>query len=191
MKQGARVTVAPALAYIRKGKSGMKQCLTVLKNSGYYFLKIVIAILLVLLVVNFPTVLILRGVVYDEFTQDCILVCVDLVMEIAILVIGFCFDWKDTRESLRYYLLPCAIVFPVHFLISLINGFYPYTAGQQVSTLGMMITGLQSGNYGTIYSPGQVPTSTYVLVYLGMTLLRIGAIVLAYYISRKKKAKAI
>lgn len=110
------------------------------------------------------------------------------LVEIGIIVLLFYKKkYNDRNISKRDFLMPLTIALPIHFLISLINGFYHYTAGAFVSELGYMWGYAIVG--GVHYDKSTLPLWPNLVLTPFHIAMIIGAVLLGYTLADKKQKK--
>ena len=95
--------------------------------------------------------------------------------------------YNDRNISKRDFLMPLTIALSIHFLISLINGFYHYTAGAFVSELGYMWGYSIVG--GVHYDKSTLPLWPNLVLTPFHIAMIIGAVLLGYALADKKQKK--
>ena len=105
-------------------------------------------------------------------------------------IIAFLFykkKYNDKYITKNEFLKPLTVALPLHFLVSLINGFYHYTAGAFVSELGFMWGSALVG--GEQYDKSKVPLWPNLVLTPFHLAMIIGAVWLGFYLADKKQRK--
>ena len=105
-------------------------------------------------------------------------------------IIAFLFykkKYNDKYITKNEFLKPLTVALPLHFLVSLINGFYHYTAGAFVSELGLMWGMAIVG--GVHYDKSSIPLWPNLVLTPFHLAMIIGAVWLGFYLADKKQRK--
>ncbi len=143
------------------------------------------ASILVSMLISLLFVIPIRFFVDKEMVESCIFVVLGFVLELA--AITYCFykektDFKDV--GLKNFVLPCIVGVFFHFILSLFNGFYMYTAGISVSELGILWQSIASEIL--IRDMREVEIFRLIIPFMVVLIFRIGAVFLGYYFGKNK-----
>ncbi len=158
-----------------------------IKRGFLYYLWIQASILLVTFVFMGP-IHILIGFFSKGNLRNVISAIIGIVLELAVcMVFFFKYKYDDKRINLNEFLKPAFFAFPIHFLVSLANGFYAYTAGWGVSEFGSLWGQVIIGE--NVIDKRKLPLWPNIIVFLIMLTLILGAMVLAYKMAEIKHDK--
>ncbi|MBR6572206.1 MAG: hypothetical protein IKK77_00605 [Clostridia bacterium] len=144
----------------------------------------IFASMLILLLFMTP----IRFVVENEIIQLWIFAALGFVIEI--IAITYCFykekiDFKTV--GFLDFISPCIIGVFLHFVLSYLNGFHMYTAGASVSESGILWQSYVSEIL--ITDMREVALFRLIIPFVIILTFRIGAVILGYYLGKKKVDK--
>ena len=130
----------------------------------------------------------LRMLISDSLIQDFVFGVIALMVETVVILFHFKrIKLNNRNKSLREFLLPLPLTFFVHFLIALLNGFYMYTAGSGVATLGRAAWCIKTGEY--IIEHAAVPTYLFLILFACKLVIMLLFSILGYCSGKKKLEK--
>lgn len=130
----------------------------------------------------------IRFLVEEELDQNCIFAVIAFIIEI--VSIAYCFykeklDFKTV--GFLDFISPCTIGVFLHFVLSYLNGFHPYTAGASVSETGIIWQSYYSNVI--VRDLREVALFRLIIPFVVFLIFRIGAVILGYYLGKRKLDK--
>lgn len=130
----------------------------------------------------------IRMILSERLIQDAVFGVITLVIEFLVMITWMKRTKQNNRNlQLREMVFSILIAFSLHFLISLINGFYVYTAGSGVATLGHVFFCAVSGQYTNDHRA--VPLYFFLIVFAFKLLAMFPLCILGFHLGEKKSAK--
>lgn len=130
----------------------------------------------------------IRMLVSDSLIQDVVFGVIALMVETVVVFFHFKrIKLNNRNKPMREMLLPMSLAYTLHFFISLINGFYLYTAGSGVATLGRAAWCIKTGEYTNEHAT--VPTYPFLLFFACKLIVLFLFSILGYYSGKKKLEK--
>lgn len=158
----------------------------IVKGLQYFamFQASIFASMLILLLFMIP----IRLVFQNEILQLWLFAALGFVIEI--IAITYCFykekiDFKTV--GFLDFISPCIIGVFLHFVLSYLNGFYMYTAGASVSESGVLWQSYVSEIL--ITDMREVALFRLIIPFVIILIFRIGAVILGYYLGKRKLDK--
>ena len=131
---------------------------------------------------------ILIGFFFEGNLRNIASAVVSIVLELGLCVVFFYKSkYDDKRITLKEFIRPAIIGFPIHFIVSLINGFYAYTAGWGVSEFGALWGCAIIGE--NEIDKRELPTWPNIVIFPIMLALILGTMVLAFKMAERKHEK--
>lgn len=157
------------------------------KRGFLYYLWIQASVLLVAFIFMGPLHIFL-GFFLKGNARDIALALVSIVLELGICIFFFYKSkYDDKRITLKEFLKPAIIGFPIHFIVSLINGFYVYTAGVGVSEFGALWGRAILGE--NEIDKRKLPLWPNIVIFPIMLALILGTMILAFKMAERKHEK--
>lgn len=156
-----------------------------------YLLKIIISVLLALLATSVLTILIRAFPdVSGTNTENLIRGILSGVIECAVIFFLFRRDfYNDKTGKIATPLVSFIVALAIRFLLAFGIHFYPYVAGESVSTLGLFLYWFPKNQPEDLIALSDIPAKYFAAPMLIRDVLLIGAFILAFFAARNKRKK--
>ncbi len=158
-----------------------KQNSSRLIKSGLLYFLFIQLIALLTLVISIFLITPIRLIFNATMSQNYCICIAEIISELLITVIIFYKYQKSEKLSFPEFALPCIIAYPLHFLLSILNGFYIYTAGS-ASTLSDLLWSISAG---TVVAHADIPAYFNILIFTIMLILKFTCLVIIFIITKK------
>lgn len=158
-----------------------------IKKGIVLFLKIQLAVILTVIITT-PILVVIRFITTQRILQELILGIIGVLVELCIFIYMLRNSVIDDGfKKLKDVFRTLTISITLHFLLGLLNGFYAYTAGVGVSSLGVVWGSTIAGEF--LKDRRDVPLYTVLILALAMIPLYYGASFIAFKLGISKKEK--
>ena len=158
-----------------------------LKRGYLYYLWIQASIILVS-VLSGPLSIVARFITDNRYISTTIYAISGTIIELVLIAYFFArAKLDDKRIELKVFLKPVPTAFSIHFIVSLINGFYIYTAGPGVSDLSMIWASKIAGEY--LIDKREAPLWPNIVLFVPMLLLILTSIIIGFKLAVRKQEK--
>lgn len=149
-----------------------------IRTSLVYFLKLQLCILLTL-ILSIPVMYAARFATSNAIARDIVHGIGSIIIQCVLCFVVFRREKIDERKLARADMLRCfGLALIPHFLLSFINGFYPYTAGYGVGLIGLVIGAAIKGE--AVKTLEEVPIYVYLILMAVMMGLMLVSVNFAY-----------
>ncbi len=153
-----------------------------IKRGLLYFLYIQAIILVLSVTVVLLNIPIRMLFPKNKDLQSILFCAVGMVCEVLATAFVFRKYQLNNKTDLKDFIKPCIIAYPLHFLLSLINGFYLYTAGIGASEFALYLASIVIGKDVIRQN---MPIYFDILVFIPALALKFGGVLLGFYLAKK------
>lgn len=163
----------------------------IIKLSFIYFLELILTILLTLVITSVMSNLIgfIPNIVNTNNKNLAVGILGSIVEIIIFFVIFYNFFYNNKNSNIKVSVISFCIALVLQFILSLINRFFPYTAGSCVTYWGEFFYFHISCTYDPKTGPSEIPVIYFIIPLLLFDILLIGLLHLSFILAKRKLNK--
>lgn len=162
-----------------------------IKTALVYLMYLYVPILLSVFSSGIPIVITRFIIKNSGLVEDIVLIIWGLLIETAVLILMFYrLKYNDRSIGKRDFLTPLLPALIISLVISMMNSFFPYTAGMLVTCGGTLVGRLMNVSQEHIMiSPFDVPSYVFFILFGVRIVITVAAVSHAYNFASKKLSK--